>query len=59
VNWLRSTFTYIRARLDERSTWIMIGAGITGAAALEWPWSLVSAIVGVIAALVPDAAPKQ
>jgi len=55
---MKATFAYIRARLDERSTWIMIGAGITGAAALEWPWSLVSAIVGVIAALVPDA-PKK
>jgi len=56
---MKATFAYLRARLDERSTWVAIGAGIGVAAALPWPWSLVSAIVGVIAALVPDAKPKQ
>lgn len=45
---------YLKARLGERSTWLLIGAGIAGAAALVWPWSLVAAIVAVIAALVPD-----
>lgn len=52
---IRTTVSYLRSRLDERSTWLMIGVGVTGAAALEWPWSLVSVIVAVIAALVPDA----
>ena len=46
--------TYLKACLGERSTWLLIGAGIAGAAALVWPWSLVAAIVAVIAALVPD-----
>jgi hypothetical protein len=55
---LNALIAYLRARLDERSTWIMIGAGVTAAAALTWPWSLLSFVVAVIAALVPDAAPK-
>lgn len=46
--------SYLKARLGERSTWLLIGAGIAGAAALVWPWSLVAAVVAVIAALVPD-----
>lgn len=50
--------SYLKARLGERSTWLLIGAGIAGAAALVWPWSLVAAIVAVIAALVPDK-PKE
>jgi hypothetical protein len=51
---VRTTLSYIRQRLDERSTWLLIGAGVAAAAALSWPWSLVSAIIAVIAALVPD-----
>lgn len=49
---------YLKARLDERSTWLLIGAGITAAAALAWPWSLVSVIVATIGALVPDGVAK-
>lgn len=50
---------YLRARLDERATWLMIGAGVTAAAALKWPWSLVAVIVATIGAIVPDgSAPK-
>ncbi len=49
---------YIRARLNERSTWLLIGTGIAGAAALASPWSYVAAVVGVIAALVPDGSVK-
>jgi hypothetical protein len=45
---------YLRARLGERSTWLLIGTGIAGAAALASPWSYVAAAIGVIAALVPD-----
>lgn len=55
---VRSTLSYLRQRLDERSTWIMVGASVAVAAALPWPWSLVSAIVGAIAALVPDGSVK-
>jgi hypothetical protein len=45
---------YLRRRMNERSTWILIGAAITVASALPWPWSVVSCLVGVIGALVPD-----
>lgn len=51
---MRKTIAYLRARASEHSTWIAIGAGIAVASALPWPWSVVSAVVGVIAALVPD-----
>jgi hypothetical protein len=55
---VRTTISYLRARLNERSTWIAIGASVGVAAALKWPWSLVSVIVGTIAALVPDGPAK-
>jgi hypothetical protein len=46
--------SYIKDRLNERSTWLLFGAAITAAAALSWPWSLASCVVGCIAALIPD-----
>jgi len=55
---LRATVSFIRDRLDERSTWLLIGAGCTAAAALAWPWNLISFVVAVIGALVPDGAAK-
>ena len=45
---------YIKARLNERSTWLLIGSGIGTSALLPWPWSLASALVHTAAALVPD-----
>lgn len=45
---------YIKARLHERSTWLLIGSGIAAASVLAAPWSHWSAVVAVIAALVPD-----
>lgn len=51
--------SYIKARLGERSTWLLIGAGVAGAAALVWPWSLVAAVVAVVGALVPDSKVKK
>lgn len=45
---------YLKARLDERSTWLLIGGAVTAASALPTPWSILSVVVGVIAALVPD-----
>lgn len=52
---------YLKARLGERSTYLLIGTGIAGAAALASPWAYVAAVVGTIAALVPDGgiAPKD
>lgn len=45
---------YIKKRLNERSTWMLFTAGVASAAALVWPWSLVFAILSVVAAFVPD-----
>lgn len=45
---------FIKARLGERSTWLLVGSGIGTAAMLPWPWSIVSAVVHTAAALVPD-----
>jgi hypothetical protein len=45
---------FLKARLSERSTWLLIGTSATAASALPAPWSYVSIVVGVIAALVPD-----
>jgi fumarate reductase subunit D len=51
---MTATLAYLKRRLDERATWLMIGAGITAGAALAWPWSLISVIAATIGALVPD-----
>lgn len=48
-----ATLAYLRARLNERSTWVAVGVGITGAAALSPPWSYAFIAVAVIGALVP------
>lgn len=45
--------SYIKARLAERSTWVGVGVAITGASALEVPWSYAFVAVGVIGCLVP------
>lgn len=50
---------FVKARLSERSTWLLIGAGVTAASTLPEPWSYVSMAVGVIAALVPDGSIKS
>ena len=50
---------YLKARLSERTTWLLIGAGVAGAAALAWPWSLVAAVVAVIGAMCPDGPVKK
>lgn len=45
---------YLKARLNERSTWMLFGASVATASALTVPWSVASVIVGVIAAMIPD-----
>jgi len=50
---------FLKARLSERSTWLLIGAGVTTAAYLPAPWSYVSMAVGVVAALIPDGDIRQ
>lgn len=59
MNHLISLIEYLKARANERSTWVVIGGSVTVAAALPWPWSLVSLLVGTIGALVPDGPVKQ
>jgi len=45
--------TYLKARLEDKGTWLAIGAGVTAAATLSEPWSYVFVAVSVIGALVP------
>jgi len=45
---------FIKARLSERSTWLLIGTSVAAASSLVAPWSYVSMAVGVVAALIPD-----
>ena len=47
-------WTYIKDRLDERSTWMLFGASVATASALPFPWSVASVVVGVVAAMTPD-----
>lgn len=46
--------SYLKARANERSTWMLIGAAIAAASALPMPWAAASLVVGLVAALVPD-----
>jgi hypothetical protein len=50
---------FLRKRLNERSTWLLIGMGIAAASQLREPWSIVSVVVATIAALIPDGPVKQ
>lgn len=45
---------FIKARLSERSTWLLVGTSVAAASALSAPWSYVSVAVGVVAAMIPD-----
>lgn len=45
---------YLKRRITERSTWLLITGTIAAASALAWPWSAFTVVVGVISALVPD-----
>ena len=44
---------YLKNRLDEKSTWVSIGAGVTAAAALAAPWCYVAAAVATLGVLAP------
>ena len=45
---------YIRDRLNERSTWMLFVAGISGASAIPYPWSIGFMLASFIAAFIPD-----
>lgn len=51
-----SAISYIKARLDERSTWAAISGAIVGGAALSAPYSWILIGVGVVGALAPTGA---
>ena len=44
---------YIKARFAERSTWMAVGAGVTGGAALNAPWSYAFVAVALAGAMTP------
>lgn len=44
---------FVKARLEERSTWAAMSAGVMGAAALPHPWGIAVAVLGVLGAVVP------
>lgn len=46
-------FSYIKARLEERTTWAAVTLAITGGAALPSPYSWLAIAAGVIGALTP------
>lgn len=53
---------YVKSRLNERSTWVAFGTGVTGAAALPMPWSAIFVVIAVVGVLIPDGSavkPKQ
>ena len=45
---------YLKNRLNERSTYMLIAAGIAAASTLSGPWAYVSFAVSLVAAFVPD-----
>lgn len=52
---VRTTLSYLRARLEERSFWGDVLVGISAAALLPKPWNIVFAIGSALKALVPEA----
>lgn len=47
------TIRYIKARLNERSTWAAISAAVVSAAAVAAPYSYILIALGVVGVLVP------
>lgn len=45
--------SYLKNRLDEKSTWAGVAAAITGGAALPSPYSWLCIAAGTIAVLIP------
>lgn len=51
---LRAFGAYLRKRLNERSTWVAIGAAVAAASVIPAPWSYCACIAGVVGTLVAD-----
>lgn len=45
--------SYMKARLEEKSTWAAVGVGVAAAASLVVPWNYIFIAVAVIGALAP------
>jgi hypothetical protein len=56
---VRSLLTYLKNRLEERSTWAAIAAGITGASVLDSPFNWLAIAAASIGALVPTKSPED
>ena len=50
---------FLKARLEERSTWAAIVAGISGAAVLPSPFNWLAIAAAIIGALVPTNLPED
>ena len=51
---MKKALSYLRTRLNERSTVMMIGSGVASSALLPAPFSWISIVILTIAAIVPD-----
>lgn len=51
---MSNAFNWFKARLSERSTLGGITLAISAAAALPYPWNIISFVVGTITAFIPD-----
>ena len=45
---------YIKSRLAEASTWVMLGGSVAAVSALPPPWSYIGLGCGIMAAMVPN-----
>ena len=50
---------FIKARLNERSTWIILGAAIASASQLAYPWSIAALVTGIVSGFIPDGNVKK
>jgi hypothetical protein len=53
---VRSTVSYIRSRLNERSTYMFVFGSIASVAGLPSPFNWIGFIILAVAAFVPDGA---
>lgn len=51
---MRATLAYLRARLDERSTWMLVIGSLGAIAGLAFPFNWVGFACLIAAALTPD-----
>lgn len=48
---------YVKARLNERSTWAAMTAAVTLGAALTAPYSWIAIALGILGAIIPTSKP--